>query len=107
MTVNGGRQRDVHESEQFRGQRRVLEQTVPRMRQILRGVRRQLRHNAEEYSRMLGDTVGQGWVCETRPGYEAPAFWIYFSIQPGLVCLEQIFESDQPSIFGDDEGVDW
>ncbi len=56
---------------------------------------------------MLGDRVGQGWVCETRPGHEVPALWIYFSILPGLVCLEYLADADQPSVFGDDEGIDW
>jgi len=93
---NGGKHRAVAESELFKKRCKELEPAVPRMREILRGVRQQLAYNAERGARPLG--IGGSWVRETVFGLGAPRLWIYYTIRPSECRLEwlELAEEEYP-----------
>lgn len=62
---------------------------VPRLREILVGVREQLAHNAEEYGALIEGKPGR-WCLSTFPGHGAPVLWVYYSLTPTTCCLEHL-----------------
>lgn len=99
---NGGSQRHVTESQGFRDRCAELEPAAPRLREILRGVRRQLAHNAESGARNLG-MGGPSWVRETPFGLGAPRLWIYYVISPGEACLQWVDLAEEEYPGADDD----
>lgn len=84
---NGGRQRSVEESDYFKQRCALYAPQVPRLREVLHGVREQLAHNAEEYGTLIEGEPGR-WVVSTFAGHGAPVLWVYYSLTSTECCLE-------------------
>lgn len=89
---NGGPQRHVDETDEFKQLVKGLEPRVPRIRSVVRAMRAQLRHDAKAYGALeVEDEDGDGngkWARLSAPGYDAPALWFYYSLTPTTACLE-------------------
>jgi hypothetical protein len=87
---NGGARYEVDESDLFKLRRQLLAPGVPRLDEVLAGVRLQLSHHPDEDARDLGPGGPGRWVRRTAPGSGAPSLLVYYSIADTRVTLEYL-----------------